>query len=194
MKKSLMIIGIVIVIIVILFIGAWIWVDGLKEDKEATQKKMDEILAAYPKFNEEVDNFSELRNQLYKYRENLYLETLRDKASDWNTFMENYRNGIMKVEDSAKVLKENCDVDYGDVKVSSTCTKFKANYEAAQNYYISDVKMYNQMVSEYDEYNAEHGNHYAKLNKALYGSYADYIDYDEDGEYFGKEEVSTDER
>ena len=194
MKKSLTIIGVVMIIIVIIFICAWIWVDGLKEDTAITKKKMDEVLDAYPKFNEEVDNFSKLRNQLYESKEDLYLETLRDNAASWNTFMENYKNSIMKVENTALILKKNCAEEYGDVNVSSKCTTFKANYEAAHNYYISDVKMYNQMVDEYDEYNAEHGNGYAKVNKALYGPYDDYIDYDKDGEYFGKDEVVADER
>ena len=194
MKKSLTIIGAVMIIIVIIFICAWIWVDGLKEDTAITKKKMDEVLDAYPKFNEEVDNFSKLRNQLYESKEDLYLETLRDNAASWNTFMENYKNSIMKVENTALILKKNCAEEYGDVNVSSKCTTFKANYEAAHNYYISDVKMYNQMVDEYDVYNAEHGNGYAKVNKASYGPYDDYIDYDKDGEYFGKDEVVADER
>ena len=194
MKKSLTIIGVVMIIIVIIFICAWIWVDGLKEDTAITKKKMDEVLDAYPKFNEEVDNFSKLRNQLYESKEDLYLETLRDNAASWNTFMENYKNSIMKVENTALILKKNCAEEYGDVNVSSKCTTFKANYEAAHNYYISDVKMYNQMVDEYDVYNAEHGNGYAKVNKASYGPYDDYIDYDKDGEYFGKDEVVADER
>ena len=194
MKKSLTIIGVVMIIIVIIFICAWVWVDGLKEDTAITKKKMDEVLDAYPKFNEEVDNFSKLRNQLYESKEDLYLETLRDNAASWNTFMENYKNSIMKVENTALILKKNCAEEYGDVNVSSKCTTFKANYEAAHNYYISDVKMYNQMVDEYDVYNAEHGNGYAKVNKASYGPYDDYIDYDKDGEYFGKDEVVADER
>ena len=43
MKKSLTIIGVVMIIIVIIFICAWIWVDGLKEDTAITKKKMDEV-------------------------------------------------------------------------------------------------------------------------------------------------------
>lgn len=187
MKKSLTIIGVVIIIIAIIFICAWIWAKGLKEDTAATKKKMDEVLEAYLKFNEEVDKFSTLRNELYQNKENLYLETLRDNASTWNTFIDNYKAEIMKVEETAKILKENCDLEYGDVNVSSKCTTFKANYEAAHNYYISDVKMYNEMVKNYEEYNREHGNQYSTVNEATYGPYTDYIDYDKDGEYFGKE-------
>ena len=193
MKKSLKIIGIVIIIIAIIFICAWVWVDGLKQDRALTQAKMDEILEAYPNFNQSVDDFSNLRNQFYSYKENLYLETLRDNAEVWNNFMDSYATGIQKVEDTARVLKEDCQSEYGDVNVSSKCTTFKANYEAAMNYYISDVKMYNQMVDEYDKYNSENGGTFAKVNKAKYVAYKDYIDYDEDGECFGKEEVSLDE-
>ena len=194
MKKSLTIIGIVIVIIAIIFIGAWVWFSGLKEDRAATQAKMDKILEAYPTFNQMVNDFSNLRNQFYSYKEDLYLETLRDNAEAWNTFMSNYADGIQKVENSAQVLKENCDLEYGDVKVSTKCTNFKVNYEAAMNYYISDVKLYNQMVSEYEKYNTESGGKYPVVNKAEYKIYEDYIDYDKDGEYFGKEVTEDEER
>lgn len=188
MKKSLKIIGIVMLIIIIIFIGAWIWIDGLKEDRIVTQAKMDEITKAYPNFNKAVDDFSNLRNQFYTYKEDLYLETLRDNANAWNTFMESYKNGIQKVEDNALVLKKNCDEEYGDVGVSTKCTAFKANYEAAMNYYISDIKMYNQMVDEYNKYNQENGNTFAQVNEGEYSIYSDYIDYDKDGECFGKED------
>ena len=194
MKKSLTIIGVVILVTAIIFIGAWVWFSGLKEDRTATQAKMDKILEAYPTFNQMVNDFSNLRNQFYSYKEDLYLETLRDNAEAWNTFMSNYADGIQKVEDSAQVLKENCDLEYGDVKVSTKCTNFKVNYEAAMNYYISDVKLYNQMVSEYEKYNTEGGGKYPVVNKAEYKIYEDYIDYDKDGEYFGKEVTANEER
>lgn len=193
MKKSLMIIGVVILIIVVIFIGAWIWVDGLKVDKAATKVKMDEIKEAYPDFNTAVDEFSNLRNQFYTYKEDLYLETLRDNSEEWNNFINTYMAGIQKVEDSARTLKENCDIEYGDVSVSTKCNTFKANYEAAMNYYISDAKLYNQMVDEYDKYNSENGNTFAKVNRAELTIYQDYIDYDKDGECFGKEEASLNE-
>lgn len=194
MKKSLKIIGIVVIIIAIIFIGAWIWFSGFKEDRAETLVKMNEIKEAYPSFNKAVDDFSNSRNQFYEYKENLYLETLRDNAEAWNTFMKTYEESIQKVEDSAKNLKKNCDIEYGDVGASTKCTTFKANYEAAMNYYISDVNLYNQMVDDYDKYNSENGGTFAKVNKAEYVVYKDYIDYDEDGECFGKEEVSADEK
>ena len=193
MKSSLKIIGVVIIIIAIVFIWAWIWASGLKEDRKETQKKMDEIADAYPEFNQAVDDFSKLRNQFYEYKEDLYLETLRENAEAWNTFMDSYAKGIQNVEDKALVLKKNCEIEYGDVGASTKCMTFKANYEAAHNYYISDINMYNEMVDEYDKYNKENGGTFSTVNKAKYVVYKDFIDYDKDGESFGKEEVSANE-
>lgn len=187
MKKGLIVILIVILIIGGIFTFAWIWFDGLKDDSAFTKVKMDEVLEAYPKFNKEVDNFSALRNQLYEYKDGLYLETFRDNADAWNNFMNDYKNEIMKVENEAEILKKNCELEYGDVNVRSKCTRFKVDYEAAQNYYISDVNMYNEMVKDYEKYNAENGNKFKVINRASYGKYDDYIDYDEDGKFFGKE-------
>ena len=193
MKKSLLVIGIVLLIIIILFVGAWIWVDGLKEDTKITKEKMDAVKEAYPIFNQAVIDFSNLRNKFYEYKEDLYLETLRDNADAWNVFMKEYADGIQKVEDAALVLKENCDIEYGDVQVSTKCDDFKVSYEPAMMYYISDVKLYNSMVDEYDKYNMENGNKFPKVNKGEFKVYQDYIDYDKDGEYFGKEEVVSNE-
>ena len=39
MKKSLKVIGIVFIIIVILFVLAWIWASGLKEDQKIHQNQ-----------------------------------------------------------------------------------------------------------------------------------------------------------
>ena len=91
MKKGLIVILIVILIIGGIFTFAWIWFDGLKDDSAFTKVKMDEVLEAYPKFNKEVDNFSALRNQLYEYKDGLYLETFRDNADVWNNFMNDYK-------------------------------------------------------------------------------------------------------
>ena len=193
MKKSLIIIGIVILIIIILFIGAWIWFDGLKEDKLETQEKMDEIKEVYPNFNQAVNDFSNLRNEFYNKKENLFLETLKDNADEWNSFINSYKDAIQKVENNALKLKKNCNIEYGDVGVSTKCDSFKVNYEAAQNYYITDIKLYNEMVDEYDKYNLENGNTFPKINKGEFIVYKDYIDYDKDGEYFGKEVSDNEE-
>ena len=48
-------------------------------------------------------------------------------------------------------------------------------------------------AQSYDDWNKEHGGKYSTVNKAEYPVYKDYIDFDKDGEYFGKEEVNKNE-
>jgi hypothetical protein len=192
MKKSLIIIGIVVIIMGSLIVGGSIWYSGLKKDETLTKEKMDKVLKAYPTFNKNIDSFSNLRTKFYEKKEDLYLESLRTEADSWNEFMASYASGLKTLEESAKDLKENCNIEYGDVKVSSECTSFKANYEAANNYYLSDIKMYNAFV---DEYNKTYANKKSKyvVNKVDYFVYKNYIDYDKDGEYFGKVEEKSNE-
>ena len=192
MKKSLKIIGIVLGIIAVLFILACLWVSGLKDDQEQTKETVKVIVDSYENFNNRVEEFSTLRNQFYELRDDLYLETLAQNSNEWNKFMKEYAESIDEVEKASKGLKENCHIKYGDVNANSKCTAFKANYEAAQNYYISDVKMYNSLVDEYNKWNSEQSKKYPSVEKGTFPVYKKYIDYDKDGEYFGKEEVKKD--
>lgn len=194
MKKSLKVIGVVFIIIAILFVLAWIWASGLKEDQEETKKTMKLVLDSYENFNNRVEEFSNYRNKFYEMKEDLFLETLGENAEEWNDFIVKYADSISEVEKSSKNLKENCEIKYGDVNTNSKCTAFKANYEAAHNYYISDIKLYNDLIDDYDKWNKEEDNKYPEVKKGTYPVYKKYIDFDKDGEYFGKEEVSSNER
>ena len=77
--------------------------------------------------------------------------------------------------------------EYGDIGARTKCTNFKANYEAAQNYYLTDVEVYNKLVDDYDKWNAVNGGGNPVVNKLEKVTIDDYIDFDGDGEYFGKE-------
>ncbi len=193
MKKSLKVIGIVFIIIVILFVLAWIWASGLKEDQKETKKTMKLVLDSYDNFNNRVEEFSDFRNKFYEMKEDLFLETLSEKASEWNDFMDKYAESISEVEKASSNLKENCEIKYGDVNTNSKCTAFKANYEAAHNYYISDIKLYNGLIDDYNKWNSEEGGKYSQVEKGKYPVYKKYIDFDKDGEYFGKEEAEKNE-
>ena len=185
MKKSLKIIGIMIIIIGILVGCATIWVNGLMEDQKKTKKTMKIVLKYYDNFNNRVEEFSSVRNNFYQYKEDLYLESLASKTADWDKFMGEYADTIKEVEKASKNLKANCKIKYGDVNTNSKCTAFKANYEAAMNYYISDVKLYNKLVDEYDEWNKD--GKYPEPKKGTFPVYKKYIDFDHDGEKFGSE-------
>ena len=65
MKKSLKIIGIMVIIIGILIGCATICVNDLMEDQKKTKKTMKIVLKSYDNFNNRVEEFSSIRNEYY---------------------------------------------------------------------------------------------------------------------------------
>lgn len=193
MKKVWIFIGITLVIVILIFTVISLWYQGFKEDKKETAVIVKKIDENYKIFDEKVSQFSNLRNDFYTKKENLYYENLATEASEWNNFKSSYENAIKDLESSASYLKKHCDVTYGDIGARTKCTNFKANYEAAQNYYLTDVKVYNDLANSYNKWNLVNGSDYPTMNKLDKVVYKDYIDYDKDGEYFGKEEGELDE-
>ena len=187
---------IVISILILLLIGMGIviyfFIDSIKEDQKITKGKANEIIKAYEKFDSAINGFASLREEYYVARQNTFLEEFAQNTDSWNDFASRYEKAIESIEKNSKVLKDNCTVKFADVNVNSKCTTFKANYEAAMNYYITDIKDYNQTIKKYNDWVTENNYNYGKLNEAKYVVYKKYIDYDEDGEYFGKGENKDD--
>ena len=91
-----------------------------------------------------------------------------DKAINYHFDLNNshdYEKTMKKLYKVSKPLEKLCIKEYKDTLANSTCEVFKTNYEAITNYYINDT-LENKNLS---------------LTK-----YEDYIDYDNDGKYFGK--------
>jgi len=189
MKKKIIIVIILTLIAALLIFTIYKFISGFKEDKKLTIEKSNEIIEEFNKFNESVLTFAKERDNIYTLRENTYLEDFAKNIDGWNKLMETHKQNLENIENNSEKLKENCVVKFADPNVNSKCTIFKSTYEAANNYYISDIKDYNKTVEEYNEW-AEKSNK-DKLNKIELTIHKDYIDYDKDKEYFGKEEESN---
>lgn len=183
MKKKTIII--IISIIVLIGVGLAAFAYTVKEDQRKTIIKMEEINDNYDKYNQSIQAFAKIREQYFEAKADTFLEEFSKNTKDWNTLMDSYEKSVQKIEDRSKNLKKNCVVKFADAGVNNKCTMFKANYEAAMNYYITDVKNYNKTVDEYNTWVTEGNYKYDKLNLVVY---QDYTDFDKDGEYFGKEE------
>lgn len=187
MKRKIVIIFLFLLLVAI-GVAGYLFIDSIKEDQAITKSKANEIIKAYEKFDSSINAFATLREEYYTSRENTFLEEFAQNVASWNDFAKRYENSIEDVEKNSKVLKENCVVKFADVNVNSKCTTFQANYEAAMNYYITDIKNYNKTVKQYNDWVTENNYNYEKLNEAKYVVYKKYIDFDQDGEYFGKGE------
>ena len=187
MKRKIVIIILILILITIGVVG-YLFIDSIKEDQAITKEKAKEITDAYSKFDESLKQFIILREQYYVTRENTYLEEFSKDYETWNKFIEDYANSVKEITKNSKALEKNCVVKFADINVNSKCTNFKANYEAAMNYYITDIKAYNKIVKQYNDWVDENKYNYGKLNEGTFPVYKDYIDFDKDGEYFGKDE------
>ena len=50
-------------------------------------------------------------------------------------------------------MKELCDdIYYNDASVNSQCSNYKNIYEQVINYFVGDIKLYNDNVLKYNEY------------------------------------------
>lgn len=188
MKKRTKVIIIVSLVIIILAVLIYMYVSSFKVDKEKTLKLMNEVSEDYPAFNKAMNEFVNKRNSFYKQKEEIYLDDINKDPSKWSNFMTEYAKIVNTVEDKSSRLKSACKNDFGDIGAKTKCNEFRVNYEAAMNYYITDVKVYNKIVKEYNQWLINNNNLANKLTEVKLSIYKDYIDYDKDGEYFGKGE------
>lgn len=186
MKKKAVFVALIIIVIMAVIFGLFAFAISFKEDKQLTQKAMNKVITSYENFIKSVEQYAKERDTLYKKLENTYLEDFSKSINEWNTLINNYQKNIQNIEKNSKTLKKYCNIKYADPNINSKCTIFKSTYEAANNYYISDIKSYNETVKEYNQW-AENNNK-EKLNEGKLYTYKDYIDYDGDKDYFGKEE------
>lgn len=186
-KRKWKLLLIIFIILLVIGIFLYFYISSFKVDREETLELMKEVNEDYPTFNKSMTEFVNKRNAFYKQKDEIFLEDIGKNVNVWVKFMADYEKIINKVEDNSKRLKPNCKNDFGDINAKTECNQFRVNYEAAMNYYITDVKVYNNIVKEYNEWLINNNSSYQKLEKVSLTIYKDYIDYDEDGEYFGKE-------
>ena len=79
---------------------------------------------------------------------------------------------------------------YPEVEVNNKCEDFILSYEEATNTYITDVKRYNKYIEEYNKWLQSTSSSDPLLEKITLEM--EYLDYNGDREYLGKEEIIDD--
>lgn len=185
-KKWLIISSIIIVIVIGIITISVVFIKNFNEDREKTLKTMGEIKEKYKEFSPLVEAFSEERTKLYNAKEELFfLETVEENKDAIVNLMVGYNDLVMSVHNSSEFLQKNCMRKYSNASTNNTCTLFKQGYEAVMNYYMTDVAMYNEFVSEYNMWLTENGVELEPLSEQQFSLYDSYIDYDQDGSYLG---------
>lgn len=166
--------------------GVSSFVLGLKNDKAETYNRMELVSDEFEKFDNNTNAFEEFRDELYSdVLSNVYYDTLYIQDVEIKNRLSNYESLVDSLEKNTKKLDKLCDdVYYPDSTVNSECSNYKSIYEQVVNYFVSDIALYNKNVKTYNEYQASNN---SLLSVENYSTDKDYIDYNDDKVFDGKE-------
>lgn len=162
------------------------FVVSLKEDQEKTQARMVVVKEEFESFNAAVSAFEVERDTLYtEALGNLYYDTLATDDVTLKNKLSNYESIVDGIEEKVETMDKLCkDVYYPDSTVNSKCSDYKLIYEQVINYFVEDVKLYNNTIKTFNEQQVAAGSTYALIE---YKTDKKYVDYNKDGVYEGKE-------
>lgn len=173
---------------VMLFAGGMSsFIINLKADRDATYRRMDDVSDNFEIFSANTSVFEEYRDSLYnEVLGNLTYDSMYVQDANIKNRLSNYENLVDELEKTTNYLDKLCDdVYYPSSDANNKCYNYKSIYEQVVNYFVSDIKVYNESVEKYNTYQAG-----LKINSKLdeYITKKVFIDYNGDKKFDGKEE------
>lgn len=182
MKKYGKYVFIVGVILVLLGVAIFIISDQNEKnmrDKENSEK----IVAGFGNFSDAATVFSDKRVEVYDTMfQDVILEDYASLKGSYDTLFNEYLKTLQDMDEAGKDLKELCpNHTYKDDDVVSKCSSYMTAYETSVNYFIKDMNLYNDQIELYNETATE------PLELYQNNQYSDYIDFNGDGTYLGRD-------
>ena len=182
MKKKFVVI-VLIIIMIFLFVTGFVFasrtLNSYREDKKNTKAILNGIVVEYSNFESKIEPYNKKLQPIVE---------LLNKSSYYEKIVKNEKSILDSLNEAKKqiqeldgfsVLKNNCNRKYADGKANRACSSYKKTYEKSINLYVDVVKAYNNIIAKTNEISDN------KLS--LYDtSFKDYIDYDKDGIFNGK--------
>lgn len=192
-KKRLSIILALIGVALIIYGFILMFISSLKKDQQEMNDRMDTIVTEYDKFNKQVEEFNTVRTTLHQeFLDKVYYETLEQNDTSYKNKLIDYETKVATISKSTKTIREYCKdgIYYSSSDVNNKCASFKTGYEEMVNAFVDDINTYNSNITNYNNYLDSEGNT-TSLKLEQYNTKKTYIDYNNDGEYSGKEESDT---
>ena len=111
---------------------------GLKEDKQLTRKRMDEVKLEYEDYSTMISLFEEKRDGLYgSVFNNLTYETMFANKKVMFNEVSNYEAMVDEIKKNTNKMDKLCmDVYYPDSNVNSICNNYRTIFEQVNNYFV----------------------------------------------------------
>ncbi|MDD6879292.1 MAG: hypothetical protein PUD59_03565 [bacterium] len=191
-NKSTLIIIICVVLLVVLIMTGLIFgvkslLESYKKDKQETNKIMTSIVNEYEKFEDKIEDYNKNLTELVTLlNESNYYDKLLKNYDRINSLLNSTTEQIEQIS-SFKVLNKSCGKRYVNGKADRACSSYSQTYEKCINIYVDVVKLYNTTVSKIKEYSADSSFELKEFD----GYITEYIDYNSDGNFSGKNTTST---
>ena len=160
---------------------------GLQKDREEIYKRINYVSDEFEVFSTNTSVFEETRDELYNIvLSNVYYDTMYQEDENVKNKLLNYEHLVDELKKNTNKLNNLCeDIYYPDSTTNNRCNNYKSIYEQVVNYFVSDIKVYNDNVDKYNEYQK---NNNSSLTIKKYKTKKTYIDYNKYKKYDGKEE------
>lgn len=167
--------------------GVSSFVLSLQADKSMTRERMSSVSLEYEDFSTNVTKFEEFRNALYQdIFENTYYDTLKQDDTIIKNRLSNYESIVDMLEKTVLKLDSLCtNAYYPDSNINGKCSHYALIYEQVVNYFVHDIHLYNSNIMAYNNYQLSLG---SSDTLQSYTTDRDFIDYNKDNQYDGKEE------
>lgn len=158
---------------------------GLKQDKNEVAYRFSEVQNVFESFSTNTSLFESYREKIFDgILSNTYYDAFYRQDSVIKNNLLNYEKIVDDIKKNVNELNSLCeDVYYNDLSVNNQCGNYKNIYEQVNNYFVSDIKLYNDNVSKYNDYQKSI---YSSLIINNYDTNKNYIDYNGDKKYEGK--------
>ena len=177
--KKYIIIGLTIILITT--IGVTVFVVDLQKDTENTKKVMQEINDYYHKYETDIDNYNLTRDTLTKKLSSFYNEAFKSDYQNIISIIQDYDEIMNDTVKNVEIINANCaNHIFSDSKINTICKSYQESYEQMTNIFLNDIDDFNKLVESYNK-DAEE-----KLEKYNSKYIKEYIDYNKDGKYEGK--------
>ena len=155
------------------------FVGGILRDRKVIEEKLVDIKLSSDLMNSSISEFNIRRSRLNAWVSDMTLSKLSDNydmiiylLKEEEKFVNEAKENVLKLDDSCQ------EHIYSDSSANMICLQYKIDYEEMVNVFVSDVSSVNDMIKR-------HNDHYSVLNS--YETNYQYIDYNQDGNYSGKD-------
>lgn len=175
---------IAILIGVFLLAAITVFFVNYQKDKKETKQNMDKVIEEYQTFKTSMGEYAATRSTLYETVFKTYLNEMQANYQSHLEQIKQYEEQVTKIEKDHKELEKLCRVVYLKDEVDHKCEAYRLSYEQMNNYFVKDIARFNENIAKYNEWKSETD---ANLEMYEMKTKRDYIDYNKDGTYFGKE-------